>query len=242
MAKGLEQGQVPAHFDLQVFIGHMFEQSGRLLVPRARVNSWYIRLSRSRCARRCRTRTGQGWKPGRVRRSARTRRIRRSSQYSVLVDSSAMECFAQNSAPTVPRVYSSASPLAPFSQNSAALRFLSDSGHAHPVQSKPTRRFNRNNDCAVRVTPGLRHREFQRHHHGLNTGRLGLGLRSSLRRSAGTVYPKEHAAFTVLCPAGHPLLVMGKSSSDKILIRRVPLAKGHIRLSHVSAIEVFCIR
>src|SRR5215217_5471219 len=75
------------------------------------------------------------------------------SQYSVLVESSAMECLAQNSAPTVRRVFSSATALAPFSQNSAALRFLSDSGHAQPGQSNPPRWFNRSSDCAVRVTP-----------------------------------------------------------------------------------------
>lgn len=64
-----------------------------------------------------------------------------------------MECFAQNSAPTVRRVFSSATALAPFSQNSATLRFLSDSGHAQPGQSKPPRWFRRSSDCAVRVTP-----------------------------------------------------------------------------------------
>src|SRR5690349_10609174 len=64
-----------------------------------------------------------------------------------------MECLAQNSAPTVRSVFSSATALAPFSQNSAALRFLSDSGHAQPGQSKPPRWFSRSKDCAVRVTP-----------------------------------------------------------------------------------------
>ena len=57
------------------------------------------------------------------------------SQYSVFSDSSAMECFAQNSAPTVRRVFSSATALAPFSQNSAALRSPSGSGHAQLGQS-----------------------------------------------------------------------------------------------------------
>src|SRR5687767_3240460 len=64
-----------------------------------------------------------------------------------------MECLAQNSAPTVRSVFSSATALAPFSQNSAALRFLSDSGQAQPGQSKPPRWLRRSRDCAVRVTP-----------------------------------------------------------------------------------------
>ena len=64
-----------------------------------------------------------------------------------------MECFAQNSAPTVRRVLSSATALAPFSQNSAVLRFLSDSGHAQPGQSNPPRWFSRSSEWAVRDTP-----------------------------------------------------------------------------------------
>ena len=75
------------------------------------------------------------------------------SQYSVFPASSAMECLAQNSAPTVRRVFSSATAFAPFSQNSAVLRFLSDSGQAQPGQSNPPRWFSRSSDWAVRGTP-----------------------------------------------------------------------------------------
>ena len=49
--------------------------------------------------------------------------------------------------PTVRRVFSSATALAPFSQNSATLRFLSDSGQAQPGQSMPPRWFSRSSDC-----------------------------------------------------------------------------------------------
>jgi hypothetical protein len=61
------------------------------------------------------------------------------SQYSGFADSSAIECRAKNSGVTVRFVASSATALAPFSQNSANLRPPGSSGHAQPGQSKPLR-------------------------------------------------------------------------------------------------------
>ena len=87
-----------------------------------------------------------------------------------------MECSAQNSGTTVRSVFSSATALAPFSQNSAALRFVTDSGQAQPGQSKPPRWFSRSRDWAVRVDAGLVDAAFQCHHHGLESGGSLLGF------------------------------------------------------------------
>ncbi len=60
---------------------------------------------------------------------------------------------AKNSGVTVRRVASSATALAPFSQNSASLRPPGSSGQAHPGQSKPSRWLIFAHVAAVRTAP-----------------------------------------------------------------------------------------
>ena len=93
------------------------------------------------------------------------------SQYSVLPDSSAMECRAQNSAPTVRRVASSATALAPFSQNSAGLRL--------PCRT-PARR-----------SPGSRSR----------CAGSGAAASCTVRDTPAWAIPRSSATVTALTPA-----------------------------------------
>ena len=64
-----------------------------------------------------------------------------------------MECRAKKSGVTTRLVASSATALAPFSQNSANLRPPCSSGQAQPGQSNPLRWFSRTNAAAVRSGP-----------------------------------------------------------------------------------------
>nr|AIE92251.1 hypothetical protein [uncultured marine group II/III euryarchaeote AD1000_20_C05] len=63
------------------------------------------------------------------------------SHLSDLLDRLDTDQRDQNSGPARSLVPSSATALAPFSQNSKAVRWSSGSGHAHPGQSKPSKRF-----------------------------------------------------------------------------------------------------
>ena len=75
------------------------------------------------------------------------------SQNSERCSSSDTGWAAQKSGPTVRRVVSSATALAPFSQNSAGRRRPAGSGQAQPGQSKPPLWFSRLRACAVRRIP-----------------------------------------------------------------------------------------
>lgn len=74
------------------------------------------------------------------------------SQYPERVARSARGCAAKNSGVTRRSVASSATALAPFSQNSAVCR-LSPSGQAQPGQSKPSFWLTLRSVRAVRATP-----------------------------------------------------------------------------------------
>ena len=65
-----------------------------------------------------------------------------------------MLCAAKNSGVARSRVASSATALAPFSQNSATCRWpTSGSGQAQLMQSKPSAWFSFSRVCAVRLAP-----------------------------------------------------------------------------------------